>query len=72
MKPFVVLPPLVVVRQDLVGLLYFLEAFLGSGVFGVGIRVVLANEPTVRSLDIVRGSLFSQPEQLIQIFVVHL
>jgi len=50
-KPPVVLPSLVAIRQDFVGLLYLLEALLGSGVFGVGIRMVLADELTRCSLD---------------------
>ena len=57
MKRLIVLLPLIVVRQDLVGLLYLLGALLGSGVFEVGIGVVLADELTVRSLDVVLGSL---------------
>jgi hypothetical protein len=49
--------------------LYLLEALLGSGVFGVDIGMVLAGELTMRSLDVVLGSLFGQPKQLIWILV---
>jgi len=62
-KRLIVLLSLVVVRQDLVGLLDLLEALLGSGVLGVGIGMLLANELAMRSLDVVLGSLSGQPEQ---------
>jgi hypothetical protein len=47
------------------GLLHRTEALLGSGVFGIGIRVVLADQLTMRSQNCIYGSLFGQPEQLI-------
>ncbi len=54
MKRLVILPPLLLVRQDFVGLLYILEALLAlAGAFGVGIRMVLADDLTMNSLDIV-------------------
>jgi len=56
-KPPGVLPSLVAIRQDLVNLLYLLEALLSSGVLGVGMGMVLADELTMRSLDVVPGSL---------------
>ena len=49
--------------------MYLLEALLGSRVFGVDIKMVLAGKLTMRSLDFVRGGLFGQPEQLIWILV---
>jgi hypothetical protein len=57
MKPLVVFPPLLLVRQNFVGLLDLLEALLGSGVLGVRIRMVLADKLTMCSLDVVLRSL---------------
>lgn len=68
-KRLVLLAPLLVIRQNFVGLLYLLEALLGSRVLGVDIRMVLADKLTMRSLDVVLGSLFGHPEQLIQIHI---
>ena len=45
-----------------------LEAPLGPGVFGVGVRVVLAHQLAVRFADVVLGSASGQPEQLVKIF----
>ena len=56
MKPLVVFPPLLLVREDFVGLLYLLEALLGTGILGVRIGVVLADQPPVGLPDIVVGS----------------
>jgi hypothetical protein len=52
-KRLVILPPLLGIRQDFVGLLYLLEALLGLGGFGVSIGMVLADELTMRPLNVV-------------------
>jgi hypothetical protein len=56
MKPLVVFPPLLLVREDFVGLLYLLEMLLGLGVLGIRIGVVLADQHPVGLPDIVAGS----------------
>jgi hypothetical protein len=66
-RPLVVLPPLLGVRQDFVGLLDLLEMLLGSGVFGVRVRMVLADQPAVRFADVVLRGPSGQPEQLIKV-----
>src|SRR5829696_6865356 len=56
-KPLVVLPPLLLIRQDFVGLLDLLEALLGLGVFWVCVRVVFPHQLAVCLLDVVLGGL---------------
>jgi len=48
-----VLPPLLRVREDLVGVLYLLEALLGAAVVGVGVGVVLPGQLPVGLADLV-------------------
>ena len=68
MKPLVILLPSLRVRQDFVCPLNLLEALLGLGVFGVRVRVVLADQLAVRFADVVLGSPSGQPEQLVKVF----
>jgi hypothetical protein len=67
-QPFVVLPPLAGVREDLVGVLDLLEALLGGVVARVSVWVVIAHESAVGSADVLLGSFSGQPEQPVQIF----
>jgi hypothetical protein len=53
---FSVLPLLLRGGEDLVGVLYLIEALLGAEVSGVRIRVVLAYQLPVSFADVVLGS----------------
>jgi hypothetical protein len=68
MKPLVVLPTFLLIRQDLVGLLNLLKALLGSGILGIGIGVEPADQLPVGFPNIVVGSAPGQPEHLIEVF----
>ncbi len=64
-EPFVVLSPLLGVREYFVSLLDLLEPFFCFGGAGVGVGVVLPRQPPVRLPYVVPGSLPGHTEQLV-------
>jgi hypothetical protein len=60
----VVLPPLLLVGQDVIGLRDRLEALLGPGLL-VGVRVMAARELAVGLLDVVLGGLLVDAQDLV-------
>ena len=67
-QPFVVLPPLAGAERTSLGVLDLLEALLGGVVAGVGVWMVLADQPAVGAADVLLGRSLGLPEQLVQIF----
>ncbi len=59
------------VREDVVGVLDFLELLLGRLVAGIGVRVVLAGEPSIRLLDLFRRRVPGHAQDLVIISVGH-
>jgi len=61
----VIHPTTLVVSQNLVGLSGLLELLLSFGVIRIAIRVVLHRQPTVRTLDLVPGSVTGDAKDLV-------
>ena len=67
----VVLGPLLLVAEDLIGLGGLLEPGLGLGVIGVLVRVVLDGQLPVGLLDVGLGCPPVHPEDLVEIALGH-
>jgi hypothetical protein len=71
MAELVVGRALVGIRQDLVGLLRFLEVLLGLRVLRVAVRMPFHGEPPVGLLQVVLGAILVDPEHFVVVALRH-
>ena len=64
---FVILATLLFVAQDVVGLLYLLEANFGRRVVGISIGMMLLRELAILALDLIRLGIAADTENLVTV-----